>query len=155
MMKLNGWKRIGIIVSVIWILGAGAYTYDSEIDQASLPISRTYLSCDSAARAPTSRDILDQIAAGSTAGQAPLPHKAPDSAPEPGTVPMPTGAVLADSRDCHKQAEDLLALAVKNARLDASLVALMPVPLGWGITYLVLFLVRWVKRGFTQPFPGG
>jgi hypothetical protein len=179
MMKLNGWKRIGIIVSVIWILGAGAYTYDSEIDQASLPISRTYLSCDSAAKAPTSRDVLDQIAAGDAGGQPPLPRKATDSAPEPGTVPMPPGAissdslpvtpppgytvevpvppggVLADSRDCHKQAEDSLTLAVKNARLDASLVALVPVPLGWGITYLVLFLVRWVKRGFTQPFPGG
>jgi hypothetical protein len=172
MMKLNGWKRIGIIASVIWIIGVGAYTYDSEIDQASLPISRTYLSCDSAAKAPTSRDVLDQIAAGNTGGQPPLPRKAPDSAPEPGTVsadslpvtpppgytvevPVPPGAVLADSRDCHKQAEDSLTLAVKNARLDASLVALVPVPLGWGITYLILFLVRWVKRGFTQPFPGG
>ena len=134
MMKLNGWKRIGIIASVIWILGAGAYTYDSEIDQASLPISKAYLSCDSAAKA--------------------LPRKAPDFIPDPGTVPMPPGAVPADSRDCHKQAEDSLTLAVKNARLDASLVALVPVPLGWGITYLVLFLVRWVKRGFTQPFPG-
>jgi len=25
-MKLNGWKRIGIVASVVWILGAGYYT---------------------------------------------------------------------------------------------------------------------------------
>lgn len=154
-MKLDGWKRIGIIASVIWIIGAGAYTYDAEIDRSSLPISEAYLSCGSAAKAPTSRDILDQIAAGNTGGQPPLPRKAPDSTPEPGTVPMPPGAVsadslpvtpppgytvevpvppgavLADSRDCRKQAEDSLTLAVKNARLGASLVALVPVPLGW------------------------
>jgi hypothetical protein len=136
MMKLNGWKRIGIIASVVWILGAGAYTYDSEIERTSLLISEAYLSCDSAAKGP-------------------LPRKAPDSAPEPGTVPMPPGAVLADSGDCHKQAEDSLMLAAKNARLDASLVALVPVPLAWLFTYLVLFLVRWVKRGFAQSFPGG
>lgn len=167
MMKLSGWKRIGIITSVIWILGAGTYTYDSEIDRASLAISRTYLSCDSAAKAPTSRDILDQVAAENAGGQSRVPPKTPDSAPEPGTVPadshpvtpppgytvevpVPPGAVLADSRDCHKHAEDSLALAAKNARLDASLAALVPVPLGWGITYLVLFLVRWVRRGFMQ-----
>jgi hypothetical protein len=96
MMKLNGWERIGIIVSVIWILGAAAYTYDSEIEQASLPISRTYLSCDSAAKVPTSRDILDQVAAGNTGGNPPLPRKAPGSAPEAGTVPVPPGAVSAD-----------------------------------------------------------
>ncbi len=175
-MRLNGWKRIGIIASVVWILGAGAYTYDSEIERGSLLRSEAYLSCDSAPKAPTG-NIFDQIAAGNAGGQAPLPRKAPDS--EPGTVPMPPGAVSADSLpempppgytvevpvppgavpadsgDCHKQAEDSLTLAVKNARLDASLAALVPVPLSWGVTYLVLFLVRWVKRGFMRPFPGG
>lgn len=28
-MKLNGWKRIGIVTSVVWILGAGLYTYEA------------------------------------------------------------------------------------------------------------------------------
>jgi hypothetical protein len=132
MAKLNGWKRIGIVVSVVWILGAGTYTYHSQMDQASLLIGEAYLSCGSAAGAP-------------------LPRKTPDSAPEPGTVPVPPGAVAADSVDCHKQAEDSFAAAVKNARLDAALAALVPVPLGWGFTYLVLFIVGWVTRGFAQP----
>ena len=28
MARLSGWKRIGIIVSVVWILGAGIFTYN-------------------------------------------------------------------------------------------------------------------------------
>jgi hypothetical protein len=132
MMKLNGWKRIGIVASLVWILGAGVYTYHSEMDRASLLIGEGYLSCGGAANAP-------------------LPSKPLDSAPEPGTVPVPPGAVVADSVDCHKQAEDSFALAVKNARLAATLAALVPVPMGWGFTYLVLFVVGWVKRGFAQP----
>ncbi|MGA2965425.1 MAG: hypothetical protein ABSD64_04380 [Terriglobales bacterium] len=144
MAKLNGWKRIGIIASVVWILGAGAYTYDSEIEVASLRISEAHVSCDSAAKAPLTVTPPPGYTLESSS-------KAPDFFPDPGTVPMPPGAVPADSGDCHKQAEDSLALAVKNARLDASLVALVPVPLCWLFTYLVLFLVRWVKRGFMQP----
>ena len=31
---------------------------------------------------------------------------------------------------------------------DAAFRAVAPVPLAWGFAYLVLFLVRWVKRGF-------
>lgn len=26
MKKLNGWKRIGIVASIVWIVGAGLYT---------------------------------------------------------------------------------------------------------------------------------
>jgi hypothetical protein len=135
MVKLNGWKRIGIIASVIWILGAGAYTYDSEIDRASLSISEVYLACNGAAKER-------------------FPSKAPDFIPDPSTVPIPPGAQIGDASDCKKEADDSLTLAINNARSDGVLVALVPVPLGWGITYLVLFLVRWVKRGFTHPFLG-
>lgn len=72
-MKLNGWKRIGIIASVVWILGAGL----------------------------TSLAELDYLA---------------------GTPSSDWSA--------------------------AAFVTFAPVPLGWGFVYLVLFLVRWVKRGF-------
>jgi hypothetical protein len=47
MMKLNGWKRIGIIASLVWIVGAGVHTYDSEIDRASQFIADTHMRCDS------------------------------------------------------------------------------------------------------------
>ena len=50
--------------------------------------------------------------------------------------------------DCNKQAEESLLQANKEARMWAAIVALVPVPLGWGLTYLLIFIVRWVKRGF-------
>jgi hypothetical protein len=114
-MKLNGWKRIGIIASVVWILGAGVHTYDSEIDSASAFITSTHVACDS-----------------NLAGK--------------------TGDAYTTSfNECNKQADDSLAIALNSARLEAALGAFVPVPLGWGFTYLVLFLVRWVKRGFMRP----
>jgi hypothetical protein len=110
--KLNGWKRIGIIASVLWIPGAWVHTFDSETDRASASIASTQVACDS-----------------SLAGK--------------------TGdAWTKGFNECDRQADDSLALALANARLEATFVALVPVPLGWGFTYLVLFLVKWVKRGF-------
>ena len=114
-MKLNGWKRIGIIASVLWILGAGSHTYDSEIDRFSGIIASTHVQCDS-----------------NLAGK--------------------TGDAWATGfNECDKEADDSLALVLSEARLDAALVALVPVPMGWGFTYLVLFLARWVRRGFMRP----
>lgn len=115
MTKLNGWKRIGTIASVVWIIGAGVHTYDSEIDRASGFIASTHVECDS-----------------NLAGK--------------------TGDAWTTSfNECNKRADDSLALALTNARLAGALVAFVPVPMGWGFAYLVLFLVRWVKRGFMRP----
>src|SRR5271167_3632413 len=113
MMKLNGWKRIGIIASVLWILGAGVHTYDSEIDRASALIVSNHVACDSDLAGKTGDDYTKGF------------------------------------NECNKHADDSLALALTNARLEAALVAFVAMPLGWGFTYLVLFLVRWVKRGFS------
>lgn len=115
-MKLNGWKRIGIVASVVWILGAGLHTYGSEMETDSRLISSTHVACDSN-----------------------LGNKTEDARAEA-------------FNECNKQADDSLALALTNARLAGALVAFVPVPLGWAFVYLILFLVRWVKRGF-MPMP--
>jgi len=117
MTKLNGWNRIGIIASAVWIAGAGIYTYDSETERASRAIAAEHVVCDS-------------------------------HLPDWGADEKPYEAAF---RACDKHAEDSLSLAIRNARLSAALFAFVPVPLGWGFTYLVLFLVRWVKRGFVTP----
>ncbi len=115
MVKLNGWKRIGIIASVVWILGAGGRTYDSGIENASKVIASTHVECDS-----------------NLAGK--------------------TGdAWTIGFNKCNKQADDSIVEATTNAWLGAALIAFVPVPLGWGFTYLVLFLVHWIRRGFIRP----
>jgi hypothetical protein len=115
MVKVNGWQRIGIIASVVWILGAWVHTYDSEINSASELIVSTHVACDS-----------------NLAGI--------------------TGDAWKKGFDeCNKQDNESRTQAMAGARLDAEIVAFVPVPLGWGFAYLVLFLVRWVKRGFMRP----
>jgi len=111
-MALNGWKRMGILVSVVWILVAGVAIYKAQIELSSRRIVAAHVACDSHLKGDASFD--------------------------------------AGFAECNKLADDSLALALTNARLDGAVVAFVPVPLGWGFAYLVLFLVRWVKRGFMQ-----
>jgi len=107
-MKLNGWKRIGIIASVVWMVGAGPYTLwivgkanDRQFEESDrvecLPILGSNRTIYEHCVANLSNYRLSQI-----------PYE----------------------------------------RLDAVLMAIVPVPFAWGLAYLVLFLVRWVKRGF-------
>jgi hypothetical protein len=79
--QLRGWKRIGIIASVVWILGAGSFT--------------------------------------ACAVLIPNFHRA-------GSLTSTVAQVI-----------------------FAEFVVLVPVPLGWGFASLILFLVYWVKRGFS------
>ena len=104
-MKLSGWKRIGIIASIVWILGAGIYTFIAANNSDIKAAGEVTLSCR-----------------------------------ETGTL----------SYVCDKRGTDYLARMTPYEPLKAALAAIVPVPLGWGLSYLLLFLVRWVKHGFVQ-----
>jgi hypothetical protein len=108
MAKVNGWKRIGIIASVVRILGSGAQTLNVVENDLTKTASELMLSCEEA-----------QNGRGSA--------------------------------ECDRRSFDYLAETNKGLWIEVAAVALIPVPLGWGFTYLVLFLVRWVKRGFNRP----
>jgi hypothetical protein len=112
---MNGWKRIGIVISVAWFLGAGFYAYNSEIDRASHFIASNHVQCDS--------DL---------------------------TVYKDSNARDAGFQRCNERADDALTLAISRARFDGAIAGTVPVILGWPIVYLLLFLVRWLKRGFVQ-----
>jgi hypothetical protein len=101
----SGWKRLGIIVSVAWILGAGIYTLITTNDADIETASGLTLSCEAA-----------QNGRGSA--------------------------------ECDKRSTDYLAEVGPSEQIKAALVAFVPVPFGWGFAYLIIFLVRWVKRGF-------
>lgn len=110
MVKLNGWKRLGIIASVVWILGAGICTFVVVDDARIKTASGFTLRCE----------------------------EAPDGS-------------LRGSAECDKLSTDYLAETGNEPWIEAAVVAFVPVPLGWGFAYLVLFLLRWVKRGFARP----
>ena len=107
-MKLNGWQRIGVLASAVWMLGGGIYTLNHVSNDDIQTASELTLSCEEA-----------------NGGQG--------------------------SAACDQQAGDYLAQTYKWEWITASIIAIVPVPLGWGSAYLVLFLVRWVKRGFEKP----
>jgi hypothetical protein len=108
--KLNGWKRLGLIASVVWILCAGVYTFKAVDDTRITTASGFTLRCE----------------------------EAPDGS-------------LRGSAECDALSTDYLAKTGNEPWIEAAIVAFVPVPLGWGLAYLVLFLVRWVKRGFARP----
>lgn len=107
MVKLNGWKRLGVIASVVWILIAGICTFVVVGNSIIETASGFTLRCEE----------------------------------------VPNSSLA----ECDKLSTDYLAKTTNEPWIEAALVAFVPVPLGWGFTYLVLFLVRWVKRGFARP----
>jgi hypothetical protein len=108
MVKVNGWKRIGIIASVVWILVSGVRTLNVVENEIIKTASGLTLSCEDAQNGKW-------------------------------------------SAECDRRSTDYLAETNESLWIEVASVALIPVPLGWGFTYLVLFLVRWVKRGFVRP----
>ncbi len=112
-MKLNGWQRIGILTSVVWIVGADIHTLTVERDRNN----RTYFSlmdsCIASYRSNSDQHI--------------------------------------DADDvCTKKWAHFNVSALHEERVEALTVALVPVPIAWGLAYLALFLIRWVKRGGFQ-----
>jgi hypothetical protein len=108
--KINGWKRIGIIASVAWILGAGIYVRVRESTADQHRERDTYVAC-----------VEDQAKMGNEASQ-----------------------MCADSLYADTQRD------VANEQRGDVLTVFVPVPLAWGAVYLLLFLARWVRRGFAS-----
>lgn len=108
MAKLDGWKRIGVIVSVVWILGSGIFTYNAVGNSVIKNAAAQTLMCEEANN-------------------------------------------MAGSTECDKRSTDYLTNHNYDPLRASTSVAFIPVPLGWGFAYLILFLAAWVKRGFTRP----
>ncbi len=103
-MRLNRWKQIGVIASVVWILGAGGYTYYSETKDIEHLASSVTQEC------------LTTLTN------------------EPGR-----------SAECANRG-DSFRKSLPKVKYIALGVAVIPVPLVWGLAYLVLFVVRWARR---------
>jgi hypothetical protein len=108
-MKLDGWKRIGIVASVVWAVGAYAHTFDV---QSESDIHMSTILTESCIDANHGSDPGDK---------------------------------------CSKEGDQELRDQYHYEVEDAALVALVPIPFGWGFVYLVLLTFRWIKRGFSRP----
>lgn len=138
--RLNGWKRIGIVASVFWIVGAGAYTLKTRDDADQEAAATIYRNCAS------TRDEIEHsqdVECGRQSERGPM-------------IDIPTAFQKCMSAfkeehpelDCSKRSEDFAVGTLSGDWMDAAIVGIAPVPFGWGFVYLILFLVRWIKRGF-------
>ncbi len=176
MARLNGWQRIGIIVSVVWILGAGIYTYKWIADNYDREAVLQGYDCKEAERERERNDDLTQIypankqqtettEADQWLERLASPPKPKSGAKAHDVVPLkewdaqgnpivsqpglPPGFVI--DLSCDEQALAYRASRKGDQLRGAAVVAFVPLPLGWGFVYLIFFLVRWVKRGFISP----
>lgn len=44
-MKLGGWQRIGVVLSIVWIIGAGIYQRNAELKRANESVSSLFAVC--------------------------------------------------------------------------------------------------------------
>ena len=44
-MRLNGWQRVGIVVSIVWAIGAAIYQRNADLENAQFAANLTYRVC--------------------------------------------------------------------------------------------------------------
>jgi hypothetical protein len=55
--------------------------------------------------------------------------------------------------ECQKEGGELYQLVLASSWENVAIVALVPIPLGWLLVYAVVWIWRWVRRGFNIPSP--
>jgi len=117
--KLNGWHRIGLIATVVWIFWSYNHQVDTETQRFAARNTEIEMTC-----------LKTHEQAGETFDQA-----------------FPSCDALGVANGNEQRVWDERESAEKSALFNVVVTTL----LAWGFVYLVIFLVRWVKRGFTGP----
>ena len=104
--RLNGWQRIGMVLSVVWAALGGLWGNHIAIQQnGAVPIAH-YKWC----------------------------------------ISHPNY----DDDECSAAFDEEYAVGVRGHWASATMVALIPIPVAWLLVYIVVWAVRWMRRGL-QP----
>jgi len=120
-MKINGWKRIGIIASVVWIFWSYNHQMDAETQRYTALAVDIEMTCEQTHQ--QAGETFDQF--------------------------FPICDALGKTNGGEQRAFANYRLAEKEAAGFAAITTLF----AWLGVYLAIFLVRWVKRGFTGARP--
>jgi hypothetical protein len=132
---LSGWKRIGIILSVVWILGAGIYLYNANVNDR---LSEAMQICSEQVAA----DDLLQI------------YPADKHLTQKQKVDRDLQQLISrqtQREECYRKQIARDPTPRKAALRTSVILTFSSLALGWGFVYLIVFLVNWVKRGFVRP----
>jgi hypothetical protein len=138
-MMVSGWTRIGIIASAVWAIGAGFCTLKVTGDSDLRTAAFLYREC---------ADIRDRANQNQREYCGQLGAKAPAIDSSDAFNKCMQEYETKNPDNCSKRSTDYVVNAWHDEWIAAIVVALVPVPFGWGFAYLGLFLVRWVRRGF-------
>jgi hypothetical protein len=105
---MNGWQRIGIVLSLLWILGAGLYQRSSDMQRAGDMGGWAMDVCN-----------RSQTAKGSS-----------------------------DFSRCSGEFEKMFYTFAEGSWGNVAFVALAPIPFAWLVAYIIVWLTRWIRRGF-------
>lgn len=106
-MKLNRWQRIGVVLSVVWALGAAYYERNSQVG-----------------RGQKWMEISSQNCQDSNALAKDIPKK-----------------------DCSKEWEKDFQIFMAPKWEGIAFISLAPIPIGWGMAFLLIRIYRWIKAG--------
>jgi len=109
--SLNGWQRIGIVLSVVWFFAAGITQRSNDVDKAF-----KYASFSSNLCYETHRD---SIKSGNT-------------------------------DVCAEKFTDDYKLMLEGSWIGSLIIAIIPIPIFWGIIILIIKIYRWIKKGFIK-----
>jgi hypothetical protein len=156
MKRVGGWHRIGIAVSILWLVVGAVWGYKVGDVEGIRHI--VYWR----------NDCWGKFGSGAPPSKAPVSAYEVDGIPVPPPPPIPSmtdeyGGHLALDPDqqkrlaeaykraddwCDQQSKQLWPEAHRTTWTYTSLYSLVPIPLGWLTAYIIIALVRWIRIGF-------
>ena len=109
--SLNGWQRIGIVLSVLWFFVAVITHRENDIHRAFEFASNSSSLCYESHR--------DSINAG-------------------------------NSDICAERFTNNYKLMLEGSWASSFMIAIIPIPIFWGIIILIIKTYRWIKKGFVK-----
>lgn len=119
---LNGWQRIGVVASVVWVIGGGLWGYYLGYHEGG-EVDRDFQQC----RAGAQNWYQNQY------------H---------GTSRYTTSDLIKDLEKCRSEYVKTNQEANYTGALYAVLLALLPIPLGWLAVCKSIALLHWIIEGF-------
>ncbi|MGP8175062.1 MAG: hypothetical protein ACLP7O_11020 [Terracidiphilus sp.] len=120
--KLNGWQRIGVVLSVVWAIAGGFWGYNIGYYEGG-DVRRDFEQC----RAGAQYWYQNQYQ---------------------GAPRYTTSDLIRDLGKCQLEYTRANKEATSTGSLYAVLLALLPIPLGWLAVYKSIALLRWIREGF-------